>query len=213
MQPNSKNTEITLLVVILHNADRLPELLKTWRNIGIPGSTILPSAGSFAAENWVKRSGLSSFFSLFDQNMLQQRTLLSLIDDAEILEQAVAEAIQIIEEGYQSVACRGFSAFMLDGRAPDPGPEGVLLSLAGIVKAREREKYRASLIARILDPLDWDERVRATARLRSLLSERLPEDVRCQTAGILATAFRDLLDLRVGVMDELSRMGSALSTD
>lgn len=128
-------------------------------------------------------------------------------------EQAVAEAIQIIEEGYQSVACRGFSAFMLDGRAPDPGPEGVLLSLAGIVKAREREKYRASLIARILDPLDWDERVRATARLRSLLSERLPEDVRCQTAGILATAFRDLLDLRVGVMDELSRMGSALSTD
>jgi len=51
---------MTLLVVILHDADQLPRLLKAWRKVGVPGSTILPSAGSYEAENWVRRSGLSS---------------------------------------------------------------------------------------------------------------------------------------------------------
>lgn len=92
---------ITLLVVILHDADRLPDLLKAWRKIGVPGSTILPSAGSYVAENWVKRSGLSTFLSLFDQSKLQQRTLLSLIDDPEILELAIAEADQVVK-GFDS---------------------------------------------------------------------------------------------------------------
>jgi CBS domain-containing protein len=92
---------ITLLVVILHDADRLPDLLKAWRKIGVPGSTILPSAGSFVAENWVKRSGLTTFLSLFDQSKLQQRTLLSLIDDPEILEMAVAEADRVVK-GFDS---------------------------------------------------------------------------------------------------------------
>jgi CBS domain-containing protein len=91
------STNSMLLVVILHDANRLPRLLKTWRNIGVPGSTILPSAGSYVAENWVKRSGLSSLLSIFDQNMLQQRTLLSLIDDPEILEQAIAEADRVVK--------------------------------------------------------------------------------------------------------------------
>jgi nitrogen regulatory protein P-II 1 len=95
------SSQITLLVVILHDANRLPDLLKAWRKIGVPGSTILPSAGSYAAENWVKRSGLSTFLSLFDQSKLQQRTLLSIIDDKEILELAVAEADRVVK-GFDS---------------------------------------------------------------------------------------------------------------
>ncbi len=93
--------EYTLLVVILHDADRLPKLLRAWRKSGVPGATILPSAGSYMAENWVKRSGLSSFLSLFDQNKLQQRTLLSLIDDPDILEIAIAEADRVVK-GFDS---------------------------------------------------------------------------------------------------------------
>ena len=88
---------VTLLIVILHNADALPEMLRTWRRVGVPGSTILPSAGSYVAENWVKRSGLSSFLSIFDQGKLQQRTLLSLIDDPDILEIAIAEADRVVK--------------------------------------------------------------------------------------------------------------------
>jgi len=94
-------SNVTLLVVILNDADHLPELLKNWRRVGVPGSTILPSAGSYVAENWVKRSGLSSFLSVFDQNILQQRTLLSLIDDPDILELAVAEAERVVK-GFDS---------------------------------------------------------------------------------------------------------------
>ncbi len=90
-------TNVTLLVVILHDANCLPELLKAWRRIGVPGSTILPSAGSYLAESWVKRSGLTSFLSLFDQSKLQQRTLLSLIDDPDTLELAIAEADRVVK--------------------------------------------------------------------------------------------------------------------
>jgi len=97
----TEKSKTTLLVVILHNADLLPELLKTWRKIGVPGSTILPSAGSYLAESWVKRSGLTSFLSLFDQNKLQQRTLLSVIDDPDILEQSIAEADRVVK-GFDS---------------------------------------------------------------------------------------------------------------
>jgi CBS domain-containing protein len=97
----TKTPETTLLIVILHNADSLPDLLKAWRKIGVPGSTILPSAGSYLAESWVKRSGLTSFLSLLDQNKLQQRTLLSLIDDPVILEQAIAEADRVVK-GFDS---------------------------------------------------------------------------------------------------------------
>lgn len=93
LHPNA----VTLLIVILHDADSLPEMLKAWRRAGVPGSTILPSAGSYVAENWVKRSGLSSFLSLFDQGKLQQRTLLSLIDDPDILEIAIAEADRVVK--------------------------------------------------------------------------------------------------------------------
>jgi len=92
---------MTLLVVILHDAAQLPRLLKAWRKVGVPGSTILPSAGSYEAENWVKRSGLSSLLSLFDQNKLQQRTLLSLIDDPDVLELATAEADRVVK-GFDS---------------------------------------------------------------------------------------------------------------
>jgi CBS domain-containing protein len=53
------------------------------------------------AEKWAKRSGLSSFLSMFDQNKLQQRTLLSLIDDPEILDIAIAEADRIVK-GFDS---------------------------------------------------------------------------------------------------------------
>jgi CBS domain-containing protein len=95
------DSQFTLLVVILHDADRLPELLRAWRKSGVPGATILPSAGSYVAENWVKRSGLTSFLSLFDQNKLQQRTLLSLIDSPEILDIAIAEADRVVK-GFDS---------------------------------------------------------------------------------------------------------------
>lgn len=92
---------VTMLVVILHDLDRFPALLDAWRRIGVPGVTILPSVGGFQAETWLRRGGLGGLFSLFDQNKPQQRTIISLIDDPEILELAISEADRVVR-GFDS---------------------------------------------------------------------------------------------------------------
>lgn len=94
-------TSPTLLVVILHDADRLPDLLSGWQRVGVPGATILPSAGGHDTEKSAKRGGLSSFLNLFDQGKSPQRTIISIIDDPEMLEVAIAEA-DLVVKGFDS---------------------------------------------------------------------------------------------------------------
>jgi CBS domain-containing protein len=91
----------TLLIIILHDVDQLPELLKAWRRVGVPGATILPSAGSFDTERSARRSSLGNFLNLFDQGKSPQRTILSVIDDPEMLEVAIAEADRVVK-GFDS---------------------------------------------------------------------------------------------------------------
>ena len=50
--------ELTLLIVILHDLDKLPELLGAWKEANVPGVTILQSAGGFHAEKLARRGGL-----------------------------------------------------------------------------------------------------------------------------------------------------------
>jgi len=96
-----KSSQPTLLIIILHDADHLPELLKAWRRVGVPGATILPSAGGHDTEKYARRGGLGYFLNLFDQGKSPQRTLLSIIDDPEILEVAIAEADRVVK-GFDS---------------------------------------------------------------------------------------------------------------
>ena len=79
----------------------LPELLKAWRRVGVPGATILPSAGVHDTENSARRGGLSNFLHLFDQGKSPQRTIISIIDDHEMLEVAIAEADRVVK-GFDS---------------------------------------------------------------------------------------------------------------
>jgi CBS domain-containing protein len=95
------SSQPTLLIIILHDADHLPKLLEAWRRIGVPGSTILPSAGGHETEKFARRGGLSQFLTLFDQGKSPQRTVLSVIDDPEILEVAIAEADRVVK-GFDS---------------------------------------------------------------------------------------------------------------
>jgi CBS domain-containing protein len=87
----------TLMVVILHNANLLPDLLDAWHRVGVPGSTILFSAGGHEAVNMVRRSGLGNLLNIFDQDKGTQRTIMSIVDDPEILEVAIAEADRIVK--------------------------------------------------------------------------------------------------------------------
>ncbi|MEW6716946.1 MAG: CBS domain-containing protein [Chloroflexota bacterium] len=88
---------VTMLIVILHDLDRFPDLLEAWKQIRVPGVTILQSVGGFQAEASIHRSGLGGLLSLFEQNQSSQRMLFSLIDDPEILELAIAEADRIVK--------------------------------------------------------------------------------------------------------------------
>jgi nitrogen regulatory protein P-II 1 len=96
MGEKPKTTQLTLLVVILHDLDYFGEILETWKQIGVPGVTILQSVGSFQAQDLVNRTGLANFLGIFDQGKPQQRTLLALIDDENLLERAIAEADRIV---------------------------------------------------------------------------------------------------------------------
>lgn len=96
MSLTNRTNALTLLVVILHDLDYFADLLETWKQIGVPGITILQSVGGFQAQDMVNRTGLANLLGLFEQGKPQQRTLLALIDDQELLERAIAEADRIV---------------------------------------------------------------------------------------------------------------------
>jgi CBS domain-containing protein len=85
-----------LLVVILNDLAQLPAIMKAWRQIGIPGMTILPSLGGFRAESWLQRIGFGGLGWMLDSGVFGQRTLLSLIEGEELLEQAITEADRVV---------------------------------------------------------------------------------------------------------------------
>jgi CBS domain-containing protein len=96
-----ESSQTILLTIILHDADNLPELLKAWRRVGVPGATILPSAGGHDTQKFARRGGLGNFLNLFDQGKSPQRTVISIIDDPDMLEVAIAEAERVVK-GFDS---------------------------------------------------------------------------------------------------------------
>lgn len=99
---NDEKRTVTALVVILHNPQALPRLLRAWERIGVPGTTILPSMGGYQAQRQAQRSGLGSLLDIFtNADEPGQRTIISLIDDPATLEQAIAEADRVVK-GFDS---------------------------------------------------------------------------------------------------------------
>jgi CBS domain-containing protein len=86
----------TLLVVILHNMDLLPELLEAWSKVGIPGTTLLPSVGGYQAVNQLNRGGLANLLSILEQASPNQRMIMSLIDNKETLSIGISEAERVV---------------------------------------------------------------------------------------------------------------------
>ena len=86
-----------LLVVILHDTDRLGALLDAWDEVGVPGVTIFSSIGGYQARSWLQKLGLGGLAQIFDSNEVDQRTLLSLIDNDQLLEKAISTADHIVK--------------------------------------------------------------------------------------------------------------------
>ena len=85
-----------LLIIVLDDLNYLPELLRVWQEIGVPGATILESVGAHRARSWLSRVGLDSLEHLFEAKEVRRRTLLAAIDDEDLLHQAVAEAERVV---------------------------------------------------------------------------------------------------------------------
>lgn len=87
-----------LLVVVLDNLENFPDLLETWEEIGVPGVTVLESIGSRRLE---EAAGddlplMLSLRAVLESRETPNRTLLSLIDDDAVLEQAIQAAQRIV---------------------------------------------------------------------------------------------------------------------
>lgn len=84
-----------LLMIILNETKYLPDILEVWREIGVPGTTILKSAGAHAARNWLSAVGMGAIGNLFESNEVETRTLIAVFEDDDLLAQAIAEAERI----------------------------------------------------------------------------------------------------------------------
>ena len=87
---------IYLLIVILDDLSLMPDLLQTWKEVGVPGGTILESAGAYRASTWLSRVGLGAIDHLFETEEVRRRTLLVAIEGDELLAQAIAEAERVV---------------------------------------------------------------------------------------------------------------------
>ena len=87
---------IYLLIVILDDLKRMPGLLRAWQEIGLPGATIVQSAGSHRTTTWLTQVGLGALNRLFEADEVSRRTLLVAVEGDDLLEQAIAEAERVM---------------------------------------------------------------------------------------------------------------------
>jgi CBS domain-containing protein len=87
---------VHLLIVILDDLRQMPALLQAWQAIGLPGATILESAGAYRTMTWLSRVGLGGLGRLFEAEEVRRRTLMIAVEGDELLEQAMAEAERVM---------------------------------------------------------------------------------------------------------------------
>ena len=85
-----------MLQIILDDIKFLPDLIKAWREIGVSGTTIMKSVGGYRASTWLSKVGLTALDHLFEAKEIQRRTLIAVIEDDELLAQAIAEAERVV---------------------------------------------------------------------------------------------------------------------
>jgi CBS domain-containing protein len=85
-----------LVLLVLDDMAVLPALLEAWQSVGVPGVTILQSAGAYRTQKWLRRMGLGALDRLFELEETSRRTLLAAIEDEAVLDRAIAEAERLV---------------------------------------------------------------------------------------------------------------------
>lgn len=152
---------IHLLLVILDDLSLVPDLLHSWKEIGVPGGTILESAGTHRASTWLRRVGLGTIDRLFEAEEVRRRTLLVAIESDELLARAIAEAERVV---------RGFDR-------PDSG----LLLVLPVTEVRGMHKVQ---------PRPHQEKLPPSVRPDWLVQRETPVEVVAATLNLEATIVR-----------------------
>jgi predicted nucleotidyltransferase len=90
-------------------------------------------------------------------------------------QQALAEALSILERSYQNGNSLGYTGAALDGTEPASNcVDYVLFSIAEAIKCRQRANYSMWVFAKHLDPTDWENKIRIADLLFELARPFLP---------------------------------------
>jgi CBS domain-containing protein len=85
-----------MLQIILDDIRFLPELIQAWREIGVSGTTIMKSVGGYRTSTWLSKVGLGAIDRIFETREIQRKTLVAVIEDDDLLAQAIAEAERVV---------------------------------------------------------------------------------------------------------------------
>ena len=172
-----------LIVIILNDTSLLPELLKRWRDLGVAGTTILKSEGGFTTEALSARLGLPG--TVFSRDFHQQRTIFSLVDDEAILENAVAQAEDLVG-GFDRPG-RGLLFVLPVARTLGLQKWGAAgaAGLAGLASMPEGKFERSTLISQVVRLLDLKPvTVSVSSTLEDALASLL-ENPRVKVASVV----------------------------
>lgn len=84
-----------LLIIILDDIDRLPDLLDALKNAGVAGATLFNSIGGYRASTWLQEIGLAGLTKMFGVSELKRRTILAVIEK-DAVDAAIAAAEQAV---------------------------------------------------------------------------------------------------------------------
>ena len=88
-----------LLVLILDDVSKMRDVLSAWEEAGVPGITILHSVGFQRAKGILGRTDIpfaATLRDLLHAEEIHNRTLLSVIEDEQVLERAIQAASQVV---------------------------------------------------------------------------------------------------------------------
>jgi len=109
-------------------------------------------------------------------------------------QEALTEAVSLLEKYYQSIQIRGYDGALLDAAGNNlEGLEYVLSQLEESIKAVEREKYVQWVFTDTVDQLDWEAHRRIAATYLVKYEDFLPPELRDMDPARLADHFQDLI--------------------
>jgi len=93
-----------MLVLVLDQVENFPEIVRAWEEVGVPGVTVLESAGSRKLMDHANRDDvplIPSLRSLLEGGESHNRTIFTVIEDDAVLERAIQAAQKIVGDFMQ----------------------------------------------------------------------------------------------------------------